>query len=233
LILDKKRAKRDFLPFTNIFMKINISLLNRKDIIRGKLTELIPEFYELKEVIENNDWHNKESVFEHTFSVIDNMERIIRSSKKEIKGILNKVVVKNSRRRILKIAALLHDIAKKETIIDLNGITCCPGHEKRGGRKVQKILSRFNLSPKESKIITDIVKNHGLIHDIIAPNNKNFKKEYRNFKKKLSNIYLELILMAFADTIGSYLKKTKPVEFYYRIGFYEKQLKNLPLNCGK
>ena len=231
--------------------KVNISIINKKNIKSGKLAKFIPEFYELKKVIENNPWHNKEPVFSHTLSVLDNLEKIIRSSKKEIKQALNKIVDKNSRKNLLYVAALLHDIGKKETITDLGGeIRKCPGHEKKGAEKVKKILKRFNFSQKESEIVTDIVRNHGTIHDIIGLGhkdfqkglrkerslthavagleNKNLQKEYKNFKKKFSKIYLELILLAFADTIGSYLKKTKPAEFRHRINFYKKELKNLP-----
>jgi len=42
--------------------KENISILNRKNIKSGKLAKLIPELYELKKIIENNDWHEEESV---------------------------------------------------------------------------------------------------------------------------------------------------------------------------
>ena len=227
--------------------KANISKLNRKNIKSGRLVKLIPEFYELKKVVENSPWHNKESVFDHTLSVLDNLEKIIRSLRKKIKQTLNKTVDKNSRKSLLCIAALLHDIGKKETITDLGGgVRGCPGHERKGAQKTKKILKRFNLSPKEFKIITDIVRNHGVIHDIIGLGhkyfqkgvgkerslthavtgleNKDFQKEYENLKKKFSNIYLELILLAFADTIGSYLKKTKPAEFRHRIDFYKKEL---------
>ena len=229
--------------------KVNISVLNSRNIKSGKLTDLMPEFYELKKVVENNDWHNKETVFNHTLSVLDNLEKIIRNSKKEVRQALYETVGKNTRKNLLGAAALLHDIGKKETIIDLKGIRYCPGHEQAGAKKAKKILKRFDLSEKESKIITDIIRNHGLIHDIIGLGDRNFKKdivknrglshivvglinkdfqeEYKNFKKKFSNIYLELILLAFADTIGSYLKKTKPVEFRHRIDFYKKELKNL------
>ena len=208
--------------------KANISILNKRNIRNGKLVDLIPEFYELKKVIENNSWHNKESVFNHTLSVIDNLERIICRSKKEIKQALDKIIDKNSRKSLLYVAALLHDIGKKETITDLgDGVRGCPGHEKQGAKKAEKILERFDLSKKESKIIIDIIRNHGVIHYIIGFGNKNFQKEYKNFKTKFSKIYLELILLAFADTIGSYLKKTKPDEFRHRINFYKKELKNI------
>jgi len=209
--------------------KIKLSSLTIKKIKKKELEKLIPEFYQLEEVVENNPWHNEESVFDHTLSVLDNLEKIIRNSKKEIKQALNKIIDKNSRKSLLYVAALLHDIGKKETITDLGGgARGCPGHEKKGVQKTEKILKRFSLSQKEFKIVTDIVRNHGVIHDIIGLENKNFQKEYKNFKKKFSNIYLELILLAFADTIGSYLKKTKPAEFRYRINFYKKELKNSP-----
>ncbi|MDO8601120.1 MAG: HD domain-containing protein [bacterium] len=228
--------------------KVSILILNKNNIKSGKLAKLIPEFYELKKVVENNPWHNKESVFDHILSVLDNLKIIIRKSKKEIKQALSKIIDKNSRKSLLYVAALLHDIGKKETIADLDGgARGCPGHEKKGVQKTKKILNRFDLSPKESKIITDIAKNHGVTHDIAGLGckdfqkgakkehslthaiagleNKNFQKEYENFKKKFSNIYLELILLAFADTIGSYLKKTNPAEFSHRINFYKKELK--------
>jgi len=230
--------------------KADISILNKRNIKTGKLTKLIPEFYELKKVVENNLWHNEESVFDHTLSVLDNLEKIIRNSKKEIKEILIQIVDRNSRKNLLEVAALLHDIGKKETIISFNDVKKCPGHEKKGAKKAEKILRRFALSKKEFKIITDIIRNHGVIHDIIGLGNigfqkditkehslthavvglenKNFQEEYKNFQKKFSNIYLELILLVFADTIGSYLKKTKPTEFRHRINFYKKELKNFP-----
>ena len=164
--------------------KVNISVLNKRNIKSGKLTDLIPEFYELKELVESNYWHNKETVFDHTLSVLDNLEKIIRNLKKETKQKLNKIIEKNSRKNLLRVAALLHDIGKKETMVDSNGFMDFPGHEQKGAEKAKKILKRFNISRKESKIVTDIIKNHSLAHEIITPKNPNFQKEYKNFRKK-------------------------------------------------
>lgn len=208
--------------------RASISILNKRNAKNGKLAKLIPEFYELQKVIENNLWHNQESVFDHTLSFVSNLEKIIRNSRKEVKQALDKIVDENSRKNLLGAAALLHDISKKETMVDLGGgVRRAPGHEQKGAEKAKKILKRFNLSEKEFKMIIDLIRNHGLIHDIIILDNKNFQKEYKNFKKKFSNIYLEFILLAFADTVGSYLKKTKPAEFRHRVNFYKKELENL------
>lgn len=225
--------------------------INTSDIRKKEIRDFVPEVYKLKQVIENNPWHNKESVFDHTISVLDNLDKIIKKSKKEIKKYLNVIVDNNSRRSLLYFAALLHDIGKEKTIADLgDGFRGCPGHEENSGQRTKKILKRFNLSNKESKIITSIVKNHGVTHDIIGLDysdfkknlgkdsnlthsvvgleNKDFKKEYINFKNEFSEIYVELILLGFADTIGSYLKKTRPNEFRHRINFYKKELESLP-----
>lgn len=185
---------------------------------------LIPEFYELKKVVENNFWHNEEIVFNHVLSVLDGLGKIVRKANEKIRYSLDKEIGNNSRGDLLWIATLLHDIAKKETLITVNGIKRCPGHEKKGAEKTKRILKRFDLSEKESRIIVKIVRNHGLVHEIISPDNKNFQKEYKNFKKKFSDIYIELILLALADTSGSYLKKTKPAEFRHRVIFYKKEL---------
>ncbi len=204
-------------------------LLNKNNLKTGKLADLIPEFYELKNVVENNDWHNKETVFKHTLSVLDNLEKIIRNLDNKAKQTLNKKIGLNTRGDLLRVATLFHDIAKKETIVDKKGTTFCLNHEDKGSIKAKKILKRFHLSSQEIKFILKIVKNHGLIHKILPPENQNFQKESISFKKKFfHNIYPELILLAFADTIGSYLIKSRPTEFKSRISFYRKEIKNLP-----
>jgi hypothetical protein len=115
-----------------------------------------------------------------------------------------------------------------------NGSTLCPSHEDKGSIKAKTILKRFKLSDKELKFVLSIVKNHGLIHKILPPENQNFQKEFMSFKKRFfHNIYPELILLAFADTAGSYLIKTHLAEFKSRISFYKKEIKNLPPKVKK
>ena len=197
-----------------------IMKINKKNILSGKLKGLIPEFYDLKNTVEDNEWHIKETVFDHSLSVLENLEKIFRN--------LDKNILNKSRKNLLRIAALLHDISKPETMVYENGIANSLGHEQKGSIKAKKILKRFNLSKKESGIITNVVKYHGLIHKIISPDNKNFQEEYKKFKKRFSkSIFFELILLGYADTIGSYLKKSNPNRYKHRINFYKKELKKL------
>ncbi len=214
-------------PWARLMNK-NVRVLNKTNIKSGKLINLIPEFYELKNIVENNDWHCQENAFDHTLSVLDNLEKVLHKLNKETKQFLNEKIGNSTRKELLKIAALFHDIAKKETIVNDNGLTLCPRHEAKGSIKAKSILKRFQLSDNDLKFVLSIVKNHGLIHKILRPENRNFQKELASFKKSFfHHIYPELILLAFADTAGSYLIKTHPQEFKSRISFYKKEIKNL------
>jgi len=50
--------------------QIKLSELTLERIKNREFEKLIPEFYELEEIIENNDWHNNDSVLNHTISVL-------------------------------------------------------------------------------------------------------------------------------------------------------------------
>lgn len=53
------------------------------------------------------------------------------------------------------------------------------------------------------------------IHSILDPKNDRLEEEYKD-------IFVELILLGMADTLGSQLKRNKPDEFKFRINFYKK-----------
>ena len=46
----------------------------------GELADELPEFYELKDVIENNEWHNNDSVFNHTIVVLEKLEELLKKT---------------------------------------------------------------------------------------------------------------------------------------------------------
>lgn len=152
----------------------------------------IPEIYQLREIIENNDWHNHESVFDHTLTVLKELKKIIKNSSPKIKKELNKRIDNYRRKDLLFLAALLHDIGKRETLKKINDITSSLDHEKEGAKKVKKILNRFDLSEKEKRIVRKIVRNHGLIHIIAYPKNNNLSREFKEFEFRM-NFYNEAL----------------------------------------
>lgn len=204
-------------------------LLDKDNIASGKLTELIPKFYELKNVTENMSWHNRESVFDHTLAVLRDLERILGTLPDEstMKQALCEKIDTHTREALLRVATLFHDIAKPETIVtDDDGTTRCPGHERAGSEKVGAILKRFDLSDREIERIEQVIENHGLLHAMLPPSKPEFAQEYEEFKGRfLDNIYPELMLLAYADTIGSYQRETAPEEYRARVSFYEQEIR--------
>lgn len=212
-------------------MKKNVSRLNRTNIVSGKLKELIPEFYELKNVIENtNDgWHDNESTFDHTIAVMSALEKMFLKASGRLKKTLNQKIDTNTRRILLKVAVIFHDIAKKETIIkDENGFTSFPEHAELSAKKTKNILERFDLSEKEKQFILDIIAGHMYLHLLLVPDNPNFQKDFVAIKNRFLNyIYPELILLDYADTVDAGIRKTRPKEFRYRIDFYRREVEKL------
>jgi len=139
-------------------------------------------FQKLKNVVENNDFHNHESVYDHLVktALIAKKERegnfianeeakklFIRFMEQDIFGIKQKDAC--------VIIALLHDIGKalyikeegKETSINtktLSGKTYCPGHEYLGSTIVSEVIN--DLFPAELVVfIARIIK----LHDTFGP----------------------------------------------------------------
>ncbi len=189
-----------------------------------ELEKSIPEFYELEEVIENNDWHNNESVFNHTLTVIEKLNQLLEDNKDKFSNYLNQKITNHTRKELLFLATFLHDIAKKETLIKENRKTTCSNHEEEGAIKANKILSRFDLSEEEKNLVNQIIKYHNVIHPILKFDNDKLNEEFNKIRKNYSNIFQELFLLAIADTLGSQLGKNKPDEFNFRINFYKEIL---------
>ncbi len=205
---------------------INANNITIEDIENGELDSYLPNFIEMKKCIENNPWHENISVFDHTIHVLKELNKLIRYSNKKIKKYLDKKINTCSKRDLLFLGTLFHDIGKIETLGRDRGITSCVNHEEIGGSKIPVILEKFKMSKKEKEIVIDIVRHHSEVQYILKPENKNIQKKYNNFKSNHEEIIIELILIAMADTLGSQTKKNFPKEFDFRINFCEKALRN-------
>lgn len=207
--------------------KIKVStILDIGKIKKNEFANEIPEFYELEKVIENNDWHDNDSVFNHTLTVLSHLEKILKKTKKVILRYLNKKIDSCSRKEILFLATIFHDIAKKETIVREGTKTRTPGHEREGAKKVRKILSRFDLSNREKNFVAEIIKNHDTVHSFLKSEAKDRDKSLNKFKDD-SNVFWEVILLGMADTLDCQPKGEIVIsEVKARIKFYKKLLFN-------
>ncbi len=141
----------------------------------GLLTALIPELADTKGVEQPRE--HQWDVFNHSVKAVDAVDFILRKEGWQYAGneILDfvlwsvelaqyfdlKVSGSSNRRHLLKLAALLHDIAKPQTkMINDKGRTRFHGHPKQGAPIAAAILERLRFSNKESKLVAAVVHNH-------------------------------------------------------------------------
>ncbi len=201
---------------------LKVSAINIEKLRNNQFQEELSEFFELKNYVENNGWHNNDSVFNHTLTVLEELEKLLKTINNKINSYLNQKVDNYTRKDLLFLGTLFHDIAKSDSFVESDESTSCLKHEELGGEKVKSILNRFDLSNREKDIVIRIVKYHGEIHVILEPKNDKLEEQYQKFKSECHDIFMELILLAMADTLGSQLKDNNPEEFNFRIDFYKK-----------
>ncbi|MFC2067020.1 CCA tRNA nucleotidyltransferase [Chloroflexota bacterium] len=141
----------------------------------GLLTAMIPEMAQTKGVEQplNHFW----DVFDHSMQVIAAVDFLLRQGTLEYAGgevlaavpwsaVLGQhfdreVSSGSTRKSLLKLAALLHDIAKPQTkAIDENGRARFLGHPREGAAIAADILERLRFSSKEIKLVELLVEYH-------------------------------------------------------------------------
>jgi len=141
----------------------------------GLLTALIPELAETKGVEQPKEhfWN----VFDHSLETVAAVDFLLRRGAWEYAGeevlavaswsaVLTQhfdleVSSGSTRRLLLKLAALLHDIAKPQTkAIDAGGRMRFLGHAKQGAAIAVNILERLRFSAKEVKLVEIMVRHH-------------------------------------------------------------------------
>lgn len=205
---------------------LEISAINTEKLRQGQFLKELPELFELKNFIENNSWHNNDSVFNHTLAVVEELEKLLKSINNKINSYLNQKINNHTKKELLFLGALFHDIAKSDTLVRNGDLTLCPNHEEAGSEKVKTILNRFDLSEKEKAIMAMIIKCHGEIHIIVDPKQDKIDEKYKKFELERHDILIELALLAMADILGSQLKDNNLDNFNFRTGFYKRIIDN-------
>lgn len=141
----------------------------------GLVKALIPELNEAKGIEQPRE--HQWDVFNHSVKTVDAIDFILRKGSWQYTGkdVLDyvpwsaelaehfelKVSGGSTRRLLLKLAALLHDIAKPQTkMVNADGRIRFFGHPRQGAPIAASILERFRFSTKEVKLVTAIVCHH-------------------------------------------------------------------------
>lgn len=103
-----------------------------------------------------------------------------------------------TRREALKLAALLHDVAKPETCSVREGRTRFLGHDLLGAERVVAIAERLRLSGKTAAVLERLVRHHLRPMHLTQSGGATRRARYRFFRD-LGDDARDLLLLALAD----------------------------------
>jgi hypothetical protein len=220
----------------NNSQKINILKITSDGLRSKAYLNKFPELYELASITENSIWHDKQTVLDHVIKVFEGLKKVLKfenrsnTHKSFIKKYLSQIIGSKSRKEILIVAALLHDIAKVDTLVKHpDGIAGCPGHELIAAGRVKNFSDRFDLDTKDEDYVERIVRYHGFISEIlnliIANGNK--EKYLGIFREIVGDITIELVLLMHSDLLGSDLERGDKEAYDERISILNWMLDQL------
>jgi len=191
---------------------LEIEKFTIKDLREDKYLNDLPDFYDLKNVVEISAWHNNQTVFDHVVLVYENLLKSLDGSflpedfQEKFKLMLGKRVGTKDVCELLKIATLFHDISKNNcTLVHANGTTSSPGHEIIGSAESYKFSAKFELNTEQSIFVSEIIKYHGFAYDILFHVIRTKKVDYyfEIFKKVLADFSLPVLVLFYSDLLGS------------------------------
>jgi len=167
-----ERVREELLPILAI--SEDRQLLSYLDEL-GLLTAMIPELAQTKGVEQPREhfW----DVFYHSIHTVTAVDFLVKRgtweyASDEISAVApwsavlarhfdQEISNGSTRRLLLKLAALLHDIAKPQTkAIEANGRMRFLGHAKEGTATISNILGRLRFSTKEIRLVETMVEHH-------------------------------------------------------------------------
>lgn len=103
-----------------------------------------------------------------------------------------------TRRESLKLAALLHDVAKPETRVLAEGRVRFIGHDSRGAARALEVARRFRLSGRAASVLERLVRHHLRLMHLGQAGGVTRRARYRFFRD-LGEEARDLVLLALAD----------------------------------
>jgi len=116
-----------------------------------------------------------------------------------------------TRREALKLAALLHDVAKPETLTVEGGRTRFLGHDARGAARVITIAEKLRLSGRMAGVIERLVRHHLRPMHLAQSGGVSRRARFRFFRD-LGDDARDLLLLAVADAAA--LRGDSPLEVW-------------------
>jgi putative nucleotidyltransferase with HDIG domain len=182
----------------------------------GALVVVLPERDAMKEATQSEP--HRFDVWEHSLRAVEGAD-LLGSRARELEpwgdvfaAHLDEILGDGAtRRETLKLAALLHDIAKPETRTVENGRTRFLGHDVRGAERVGEIAARWRLSGRLAGALERLVRHHLRPMHLAVAAEVTRRARYRFFRD-LGDEALDVLLLALAD--GAALRGDSPLSIW-------------------
>ncbi len=180
-----------------------------------------PLFLRLKNVVENNDYHDHEDVYSHSIKVKDIALKVINAdfiSNLEAKERFNRFINEDfhgyKRADIIILIALLHDIGKilnvKEDgkthpllVTNTEGTTSCPGHEYWGSTVVAEVIKDLSLPKEITDYIAAVIRSHDSFNPLYWESKKGWPMDMvlNDVKSRAEGLYKEAMFNQYCDCL--------------------------------
>ena len=174
----------------------------------GLLTIVIPELEKCRNVQQPARWHQHD-VLHHQFNALRFTEAMMRDDADSNMGTVNfsdhfdqKVAEGQTRRTMVKLAALTHDIGKPETkeIDKEKRDIHFYGHPEVGEEIMRGRLSDLKMAGKNINMVCKLIRHHMRVHDIL--DSKASPRAIHRFCRALDEETLDMLILGLGDRRG-------------------------------
>jgi len=182
----------------------------------GLLTAVFPELELTKGV--DQPWVHHWDVFHHSIETVAAVERLLKANELDQDPVLSLVPRPLSfiqhleeeigsgltRSVLLKLTALLHDIAKPQTkSVEPDGRARFIGHTKEGAKITGHILQRLRFSTRETKMVQKMIESHLRLWQMGDDNKPTRRAIYRYFRDT-ADVSVDIMFLSLADLLATY-----------------------------
>jgi poly(A) polymerase len=190
----------------------------------GLLAALLPEVTFGRGVAQPEQWHSYD-VFDHNVRAVEAMDILLATARPadeqawlwdaaseafgwcegELRAYLAETLTEGrSRASLLKLAALLHDVAKPQTrTVDDDGRVRFLGHADEGAATARRVMRRLRFSAEETRFVSKLVAEHLRPVQLAQVGEVPTRRALYRFYRALGDAVPAVLLLALADAAAS------------------------------
>ncbi|MBU2575104.1 MAG: HD domain-containing protein [Elusimicrobia bacterium] len=161
----------------------------------GLLTAIIPELAAQSACAEV--YYGKGGVLKHTFAVVERLDHLFENTGTYIPG-WRKIAEFLEEKNVLKLAGLLHDVAKPARAGMINGRLRFFGHEEYGAIMSSRLMERLRFSKDHIRLVSKLIGQH-LRPGNLASNDLISDRAMFRFFRAMGEYAVPLLVLSWAD----------------------------------